>query len=287
VKSKAELVNVDGLKLNVSVQGEGPPLLLLNGLGARVSLFDALRAQLPQFQTITFDQPGIGDSEPRERLEMSDYATLATKLLDVLGFSRPVDVLGVSWGGCLAQELAFRHPSRVRRLILASTTASPFVLAWPSVYVAFLDSRRYHSLEHHRRIGVTLYGGPMRDNPALMDTVLEHLDKPTSQGRRLQQQAALGWTSLPYLWRLRQSTLVLAADDDPIIRSYNSYLLSTLIPTATRYTLPNEGHLFLLTSARETAVQVTRFLQSNRATAVSTRPRRRKAAAERRETISG
>lgn len=284
MKSK-ELLNVDGLDLNISIRGNGPPLLLLNGLGARLSLFDPLRAELSQYRTIAFDQPGIGESQSRRRMEMADYALLASKLLDTLGYREPVDVFGISWGGCLAQEFAFRYPSHVRRLILASTTASPFVLATPSVYWAFLDSRRYHSLQHHRRIATTLYGGPMRDNPELMDTVLPHLDGPNSRGRRLQQHAALGWTSIHYLWRLRQRTLVLGAEDDPIIRSYNAYVLSTMIPNATRHILENEGHLFVVTSPVETATRVTRFLESGRATArtavpVSARMRRTKASTD-------
>jgi pimeloyl-ACP methyl ester carboxylesterase len=278
------MVTVEGLKLEVSVRGSGRPLLFLNGLGARFTLLDNLRAELPHYQTIAFNQPGIGESQHRKNLDMGDYARLAVGLLDELDLSEPVDVFGLSWGGCLAQELAFRYPTRVRRLVLASSTPSPVVFTSPSVYWAFMDSRRYQSIEQHRRIASTLYGGPMRDNPALSDTVLPHLDKSNSRGRRSQQHAALGWTSLHYLWRLRQPTLVLGADDDPIIRSYNAYLLSSLIPRATRHILPNEGHLFVLTSPRETAQHMTHFLEVGRvarhATAASRRTKAEPATGE-------
>jgi poly(3-hydroxyoctanoate) depolymerase len=253
-------VSVDGFEVEVSVRGRGRPMLLLNGLGARISLLDKLRAQLSERQTIAFNPPGIGGSRPARGLDMKDYANLAVRLLDQLGYDKPVDVFGVSWGGCLAQELAYRHPTRVRRLILASTTSSPFVLATPAVYRAFFDSSRYHSAAHHRRVGATLYGGMMRENPALLDEVHLHLDPARSPGRRAQFKAALGWTSLHYAWRLRQPTLILGAEDDPIIRSYNAELLATLIPRALKVILPKEGHLFVVTGAPQAARVIERFL---------------------------
>jgi poly(3-hydroxyoctanoate) depolymerase len=255
-------ITVDGTALEVSVAGSGPPLLLLNGLGARISFFDELRSMLGHYQTITFNQPGIGNSEPRRGLTMEDYARLAVRVLDRLGFVAPVDVFGVSWGGCLAQELAFRHPERVCRLILASTTPSAMLLTTPSVYAAFLSTSRYRSARNHRAIAGRLYGGPIRQQPQLMDAMLSHLDPANSQGRKSQQRAALGWTSMHYLWRLPHSTLVLAGDDDPIIRPYNAYLLSALIPRATRRILRDEGHLFPLTSARETEMRISQFLEN-------------------------
>jgi len=167
-------VTVGDFELQVDIRGSGRPLLLLNGLGARISLLDNLRAEMSDYRTIAFNQPGIGGSKPADGLDMADYAELAVRLLDKLGYDKSVDVFGVSWGGCLAQELAYRHPDRVRRLILASTTSSPFVLATPAVYRAFFDSSRYQSAEQHRRLGATLYGGLIRDNPALLDHVRVH-----------------------------------------------------------------------------------------------------------------
>jgi poly(3-hydroxyoctanoate) depolymerase len=268
-----QIIKVDGLSLEVSIAGSGSPLLLLNGLGARISFFDELRSKLGNHQTITFNQPGIGNSEPRRGLSMAGYAQLAAKLLDQLGFTAAVDVFGLSWGGCLAQEFAYRHPERVHRLILASTTPSAFVVTTPAVYAAFMSASRYRSASKHREIAGRLYGGPIRDNPRLMDAMLLHLDPPSSKGRKSQERAVFGWTSLHYLWRLPHPTLVLAGRDDPITRPYNAYLLSALIPHATRRMLWNEGHLFALTSASETQLHIAQFLErgsrSERTQAVS------------------
>jgi pimeloyl-ACP methyl ester carboxylesterase len=268
-----EKISVGDLELQVSIRGIGRPLLLLNGLGAQISLLDNLRAELDGYQTIAFNQPGIGGSQPAD-LDMAGYAALAASLLSKLGLAKPVDVFGVSWGGCLAQELAYRHPGRVRRLILASTTSSPFVLATPAVYRAFFDSRRYQSIDQHRRVGAILYGGRMRDNPALLDQVHVHLDPESSRGRRSQLKAAIGWTSLHYAWRLQQPTLVLGAEDDPIVRSYHAHLLAAVIPGADKHMLPGEGHLFVLTSAAQTARLIKGFLLRSAADRTSLRVHR-------------
>jgi pimeloyl-ACP methyl ester carboxylesterase len=268
-----EKISVGDFELQVSIRGTGSPLLLLNGLGARISLFDNLRAELDGYQTIAFNQPGIGASKPAD-LDMAGYAALAVSLLDKLGLAKPIDVFGVSWGGCLAQELAYRHPGRVRRLILASTASSPFVLAAPAVYRAFFDSRRYRSIDQHRRVGAVLYGGRIRDNPTLLDQVHLHLDPESSRGRRSQLKAAIGWSSLHYAWRLQQPTLVLGAEDDPIVRSYNAHLLAALIPGADKHMLAGEGHLFVLTSAAQTARLIKGFLLRSGADRASMRVQR-------------
>jgi pimeloyl-ACP methyl ester carboxylesterase len=269
-----------GVELEVSSRGSGRPLLLLNGLGARISLFDPLRAELTGHRTITFNQPGIEGSESRESLSMSDYAALAIALLDQLGLHESVDLFGVSWGGCLAQEIAYRYPQRIRRLILASTTSSPFIIAKPAVYRAFMDTRRYRSIEDHRRLAVILYGGRVRENPFILDRIHEQLEPEQSRGRRIQLRAALGWTSLHYAWRLQQPTLVLGGADDPIVRSYNASVLASLIPRAQKHIVPNEGHLFIVTSAALAARVITRFLEREcpavRRTAVLNRARRAK-----------
>src|SRR5262245_17140353 len=118
----SELIEVKGIRLRVCVQGRGDPLLLLNGVGASLEIFEPFRRQLQKTETIAVDMPGTGGSDttllPRS---LSGLAHLARDLLDRLGYDR-VGVLGVSWGGLLAQEFALRHPERVSRLVLVATS---------------------------------------------------------------------------------------------------------------------------------------------------------------------
>ena len=104
--------------------GDGPPVLLITGLGGRHSFWAALKPQLtPRFRVVTFDHPGCGDSEaPGDDLSVADLAALAVALLDRLEIDR-ASVVGHSMGGAIAQVLALDHASRVSSLVLSSTWA--------------------------------------------------------------------------------------------------------------------------------------------------------------------
>ena len=78
-------------------------------------------------------------------------------------------------------------------------------------------------------------------------------------GYYLQLIACLGWTSLPWLPFLAQPTLVMMGTDDPIVPLVNGRILAKLIPNARLVTI-DDGHLFLLTSAKEAAGHVAEFL---------------------------
>ena len=80
------------------------------------------------------------------------------------------------------------------------------------------------------------------------------------RGYLAQLYAIAGWTSLPWLSRLRQPTLVIAGDDDPIVPLVNGRLLNRLIPDARLHIVDGGGHLFLLERPAEIADLVTRFL---------------------------
>ena len=120
-------VEVDGVRLRTSIRGAGRPLLLLSGIGASLSLSapfeDALNPH--GVQTIAVDAPGTGGSTRYRRpRRMPGLARTFELLLDALEYEQ-VDVLGASFGGVLAQQLAHQAPSRVRRLVLAATGRRP------------------------------------------------------------------------------------------------------------------------------------------------------------------
>src|SRR5262245_6376210 len=117
-------IDVEGQPLRVAIQlghGDGKPLLLLNGLGANLELFQPFVDALDGLETIRVDLPGAGASPaPSRLLRFPDLARLVARMLDQLGYET-VDVLGISWGGALAQQLALECRERCRRLILVST----------------------------------------------------------------------------------------------------------------------------------------------------------------------
>src|SRR5919204_5522565 len=119
------LHDVEGLVLRVGAaggKGRPPPLFLFNGIGANIELVEPFLKALDGPEAIVFDVPGVGGSpSPWLPYRPSTLARRSAQLLDQLGHEQ-VDVLGVSWGGALAQQFAFQHASRCRRLVLAATS---------------------------------------------------------------------------------------------------------------------------------------------------------------------
>ena len=166
-------VDVDGVRLRTSVRGTGSPLLLLTGIGAPLELSRPLEGGLNRHgvQTVALDAPGTGESSAyRLPRRMPGLARTVEQLLDALGYDR-VDVLGVSFGGVLAQQLAHQAPDRVRRLVLAATAAgAPFLGGVPGSPRALFElatPRRYRSPDHYRAVAGTVYGGAARRDEGL------------------------------------------------------------------------------------------------------------------------
>ena len=109
--------DVDGQTLRVGVRhGDkaSPPLLLFNGIGANIELVEPFLDELEGPEAIIFDVPGVGGSPvPKLPYRPWTLARLTARLLDQLGHEQ-IDVLGVSWGGALAQQFAFQQSTRCR-----------------------------------------------------------------------------------------------------------------------------------------------------------------------------
>lgn len=119
------VAEVRGLQLYYEMHGAGRPVLLISGTGADLRQNRARgRGLLEQnCQVLMYDQRGLGrTSKPDERYTMADYADDAAALMDAVGWER-ADIVGVSFGGMVAQHVALTHPERVDRLVLACTSA--------------------------------------------------------------------------------------------------------------------------------------------------------------------
>ena len=258
-------IDLDGQTLRVATwQGSdaSPPLLIFNGIGANLELVEPFVAALDDVSVIIFDVPGVGGSPaPLVPYRFSTLSVLADKLLTRLGHDGEVDVLGVSWGGALAQQFARLYPRRCRRLVLAAT--SPGVLMVPgklSVLSKMIGPRRYTDPAYLQEVGADLYGGAYRRDPSLLKAHSRHIQPPRGRGYLYQLLAASGWTSLPWLGSLRQPTLVMHGSDDPIVPLTNARILAARIRNATLYVI-DDGHLFLISRANEVAPVVRRFLR--------------------------
>ena len=134
----------------------------------------------------------------------------------------------------------------------------------PRVLLRMLTPRRHRDPAHAARIASELYGGGMRDDPALARDLLQATARlGPSRGYYYQLLSSIGWTSLPRLPRLRQPTLILAGDDDPIIPLTNARIMHRLMPHS-EFVIYHGGHLGLATEADRLAPVVDAFLTAER-----------------------
>ncbi|MEV4124441.1 poly(3-hydroxyalkanoate) depolymerase [Nocardia sp. NPDC049707] len=257
------LISVLGQQLRVNVRwGSGVPLVLCNGIGAAFEVFDPLVAALdPATTVVRFDVPGTGGS-PNSPLPYGFpyLAVVLGELLRKFGMHGQVDVLGLSWGGALAQQFAFQHPRRCRRLVLVSTgTGVLMIPGRPRALLKMLTPARFLDHQYAARIAGELYGGTVRRDPAIVSQLF---DRQLMAGSRVgylhQLLAGSVWTSVFALPLIRQPTLILAGTDDPIIPVANARLMARLLPHATVH-LHAGGHVDLITDARALAPAIEAF----------------------------
>jgi poly(3-hydroxyalkanoate) depolymerase len=264
----AEQMRVLGQRIRYSVRpgtalaARRRPLVLCNGIGTSLDVLDPFVAALPPaLEVVRFDVPGVGGSPlPNVPYTFAGMALTLRRLLDRLGYHR-VDMLGLSWGGALAQQFAFQHPLRCRRLVLVGTgTGMLMVPARPGVLYKMLTPRRHRDATWARAVAPELYGGRARQDPGCVNEVLHRKNVVgPKRGYALQLAAGAGWSSLPALPLIRQPTLVVAGRDDPIVPLVNARIMNSLLPRGELHIYP-DGHLGLLTSADALAPVIAEFL---------------------------
>lgn len=266
MNSRERLIEVAGMTVNVRESGEGPPLLLINGLGGHTAMWAPVERKLTGMRLISYDSPGVGDSPIRfPRPSVPVLAAMLDELLDKLELSR-VDVLGYSFGGAVAQQLAFQRAKRVRRLVLVATLPGigSVLGQWKSIAHAS-NPLRYYSREYYRRTIGTLAGGQARWNEAFRrQHGSERLVKrPHPLSYYTQISALSSWSSLPWLHRITVPTLVVTGDDDPLVPPANSFLLASRIPRARLFVAHGEGHLLLFDDSGAAHDAIGEFLSAD------------------------
>jgi poly(3-hydroxyoctanoate) depolymerase len=267
VTAKSErLVQVGGRKLLVRRSGTGPPILLLTGMGMSLAAWTPLLRHLHGFECIEVAMPGSGGFVARQPvLTMPRFAALARGLLDRLDIAR-ADVLGLSFGGLVAQQLAYDAPTRVRGLVLVSTScglggAPSNPVSWGNAMLSGIwpTSGRQGAQRLARRWARVI----QRELGAGWAT------GPRLGGLAEQIAAASLWSSLPWLPRLTQETLVITGTADALVPAANASILASRMPRAQIYRVHGGGHMCLLDRAAEVGPVVAAFLRSLERTAIN------------------
>jgi poly(3-hydroxyoctanoate) depolymerase len=241
---EARLPFMSGLRIAMRVEGNGDPLLLMNGMTRPMQSWDHFTRAMAGRTIVSFDAPGVGASPtPARPLSITEFAALAEAVLDAAGVAN-ADVLGYSHGGAIAQELTHQAPGRVRALILAATSCG--MGATPGAGQDIL-----------RSLGIPQVGNPW--------------PLPDPLGLLWQSLAVSSWSSIPFLGSIGAPTLVVCGSRDRVVPPSNSRVLSGRIPGASLVMLPGAGHdLQRVDSSSAMARIVKRFLTA-RSTAQSLR----------------
>jgi 3-oxoadipate enol-lactonase len=229
---------VNGITVYYEQHGAGTPLLLIGGLGADLTLFaNVTRSFAEHHQVVTFDNRGAGRTDkPDEPYSMELMAQDTVGLLDALSIDH-AHVLGVSMGGRIALELAIRHPARVDRLVLVSTSAAS-----------------------HGKLAMSL---PTRALKPLKKLGLLRSKHPQpAYAHERQRAASAGYNGVDHLDQIRAPTRILHGRDDKSMPLESAERMQAGIAGA-RLDVFRGGHMFFLLSQWEEFVaRVVAFLAS-------------------------
>ena len=257
----------DGAILAAALDGEGPPLLLIAGLGATRRVFEPFAPSLlRRHRVITYDPRGVGDSARGVLpVTMPQLAADAAAVIAASG-EDAVDVFGASMGGVVAQQLTADHPKLVRRLILAATQppGGHAIPADPAAAAALLG-RGAHTPEEAYRIACTVLYSPQfqRAHPEFIDDQVRVRTLRPLPPRVFREQLAAMRTASG-LWERLQDiaapSLVAHGTADVVSPYENAELLTRRIPGARLRPFEGSGHLFFHERPEESARVVSEFL---------------------------
>ena len=262
--AEMEYASIEGNDIHTATlvqASSAPPLLIFNGFGANLEMLFPLMNTFTGRSVLTFDVPGVGGSStPLLPLRMRGHADIASKVLDHFDLEK-VDVLGFSWGGFLAQEFAYRHRERCRRLVLVATSPGSLMVpgmesvvqlaSSPTVLLDFADISKRRNL-HERDLDP--------EEKALLDEYYT-LVRPgqSTLGHFYQAYACLGWTSAHWLHKLTPPTLILAGTRDPLVPIVNARYMALQIPDNQLIEI-DSGHLFLFLLKEKIVKVIENFL---------------------------
>ena len=246
--------------------GAGDPLVLVMGFGGdHLAWGLQMPALAAKYRVIAFDNRGVGQSDaPDVPYSTAMMADDTVGLMDALGLDR-AHVCGVSMGGMIAQEVALRHPARVRTLQLHATLARPdaymraLVEAWRKTRIAL---GREDAL---RVIALWLFAPRTYDErPEFVELVLQNaIANPYPQsltGFLRQGDAVLGHDTLDRLERLRCPTLVSVADQDILVPPRFSHAIAQRVAGVELKTIADAGHAYMWEAAEAFNAMCLEFL---------------------------
>ena len=257
------LIGVGEIELDYERTGSGPPLLAIMGMsGTALSWGEPFLQQLREdHEVIVYDHRGVGASTP-----LGASVTIAQMAEDAAGLLRALeidsaDILGISMGGMIAQELALKHPDRVRTLTLGCTYCGGegSSLAGPDVAQRLAGALRSGDRERALRVSWEVNVSP---GYAADEKAWEYFLEIARQRAvavpvvMAQMQACLSHDTSARLADLAAPTLVIHGTEDQMIPVANGRMMAGLIPGAELEILEGVGHVFFWEQPGQAAAMI-------------------------------
>jgi pimeloyl-ACP methyl ester carboxylesterase len=257
------LAEIDGASLYYERRGAGEPVLLIQGMsGSHVAWGDAFLAGLGEdLDLVAYDHRGVGDSTPQtDPFTISQLADDAAGVLDALGWAS-AHVLGISMGGMVAQELALRHPERIRTLTLGCTYpgGAEARLADPALVQELAGALMSGDRELALRTGfkANLSAAFVADEAHFEPFHAMATAVPVAVPViMLQMRAVMGHDTSARLASIEAPTLVVHGTEDRMLPVVNGELIARLMPDARLELLEGVGHMFWWEQPERTAALV-------------------------------
>jgi len=257
---------IDGVRIWYEERGEGPPLVLVQGLGNDHRPYHWLRERLVgRARTVVLDNRGTGESDvPEGPYTIERMADDVAGLLDHLGIER-THLMGISLGGYVALAFAIRHPGRLARLVVGCSymVGSPERLEMPGETVEVLTSREGTPEEIARRgLAIALSERFRARRPDVFEEIVRfRVERPTSlEGYMAQLQAGMTFDAEAGAAGIAAPTLVIHGDDDRVVPVARGRELASTIPGARLEILEGVGHQFFVEEPERTADLVASFI---------------------------
>jgi pimeloyl-ACP methyl ester carboxylesterase len=240
-------------------------LVLIPGFGSGAWSWKYQAESLAErFRVLTFDPRGVGASDIVEgsRASIEKIAEDVLELLDLNAIEK-AHLLGISFGGFVAQHIAIHNPERVDRLVLASTSAGgpEHVPPEPEILESFVASANLEDREkiHMSQAFTTEFAA---SSAATVEEFCSELGRnPVRPGVHADQlRSALEFDSTSDLARISAPTLVLTGNRDTVVPAANSVKLAEAIPDARLQIVEGAGHMFFVESPALFNRAVTEFL---------------------------
>ena len=259
---------INGVGLAYELRGNGTPIVMIHGAQGDQSMFAGLASAFAEnYRVLTFDQRGSGLSDkPDMPYSIAMLADDTAGLMDHLRISA-AHVIGVSMGGTIAQELAIRHPAKIRSLVLGCTTAGgpKAVRLGGGALTSAYSTQPMTAEERGKALAEAAFSkGYLANHPEIIASMIEaRRQRPIdSHAFAHRMKAVVEYDAYDRLPQIKSPTLVITGKDDALISWENSRIIAERIEGAKLVVLEPAGHCFWMEQPEQSHAAIASFLSA-------------------------